>query len=133
MSLKILPSQDVAIADVRPYTSQLRQHNRHQRRKLAKLLKTFGQIVPIVIDKSNTVLDGHLVREVLLEMGHKTIKVVRIEGLTDPEYRSLRLALNRLAQDAAWDNEILKAESNPSAPCMLARRSADALDLLFHV
>lgn len=107
---RILSSQDVAIADVHPYSTQLRQHNRHQRGKLKKLLKTFGQIVPIVIDKANVILDGHLVREVLLEMGHKTIKVVRVEGLSDPEYRALRLALNRLAQDAAWDNEALKAE-----------------------
>lgn len=103
-------SRNVPIDTLKPYSRELRTHNKLQRRKAEKLLRKFGQVVPVIIDESNTILDGHLVWAVMRELGYDDISVVAVSGRTDPELRALRLALNRLPQDAGWDNSKLRKE-----------------------
>src|SRR5439155_24919090 len=43
-------------------------------------------------------------------LGHDEVSVVIVHGRTDPELRTLRLALNRLALDAGWDTGKLRRE-----------------------
>ena len=100
----------VPIGNVTPYDKSARIHNRHQRRKLRTLLKRFGQVLPIVIDDNGVIVDGHAVWEELKGLGHTEIQVVVAANRTLAEIRTLRLALNRIAEDAVWDNEKLRAE-----------------------
>lgn len=100
----------VPIASLTPYTRHVRQHGRRKIAKLKKLIGHFGQVAPIIIDASNTIIDGHAVWQAMRELGAGEIAVVTVEGRTDPEIRALRLALNRLPIEAAWDNKGLRAE-----------------------
>lgn len=43
-------------------------------------------------------------------MGHDEIAVVVVHNRDEAEIRALRLALNRISEDAAWDNEKLRTE-----------------------
>jgi ParB-like chromosome segregation protein Spo0J len=98
-----LQTQQFPINDIKPYAHHAREHNRAQHRKLKRLLGHFGQVVPIIIDHTNTILDGHLVWQVMKDAGHQTITAIRVGDLSEPEIRALRLALNRVAQESRWD------------------------------
>lgn len=92
-----------------PYAA--RRHSAGQRRKLKAILRQFGQVVPLPLDAATgTLIDGHAVFDVLVELGHDEIAVVRLENRSEAETRALRLALNRVAQDAAWDDKKLRSE-----------------------
>lgn len=95
---------------IKPSPHAARQHSAAQRRKLKNLLQKFGQVVPIIIDVNNEIVDGHAVYETLLDLGHDEIAVTIVENRTDAEIRALRLALNRVAQDAVWDDAKLRGE-----------------------
>ena len=100
----------VAIGTLTAYPGQSRAHNRQQRRKLEKLLRTYGQITPVIVDPDNTIIDGHFVWQTMRDLGYDEIAVVAVSGRTGPELRALRLALNRLPQDAGWDAPKLRKE-----------------------
>ncbi|MBA3519479.1 MAG: DNA modification methylase [Rhizobiales bacterium] len=95
---------------VRPYEKAARVHNRAKLRKLRKLIERFGQVVPIIVDPDHVIIDGHAIHAVLREMGEEQIAAVVATGRSDPELRALRLALNRIPQDSAWDKERLEKE-----------------------
>ena|SRR5580692_9678910 len=48
----------VPIAQLKPYPKTLRIHNRKKRRKLASLLRRFGQAVPVLIDEAYQIIAG---------------------------------------------------------------------------
>jgi len=77
---------------------------------MKRSLQQYGQIVPIIVDPSGTIVDGHLVWEAMKELGLPTISAVRAEGRSAVEIKGLRHALNRLPQDSRWDNVALKEE-----------------------
>jgi DNA modification methylase len=98
------------IDDVKPYARHARLHNRKQRRKLEALLRRYGQVIPILVDEQHTVVDGHAVLEAMKALGYGEIMAVVAPGRDPTEVRALRLALNRIAEDARWDDDRLRAE-----------------------
>ncbi len=105
-----LQIQYLSMAAVMPSPHSARQHSAGQRRKLKNLLQKFGQVAPIIIDVNNEIVDGHAVHETLRDLGHDEIAVVIVENRSEAEIRALRLALNRVAQDAVWDDAKLSGE-----------------------
>lgn len=99
-----------AIEAVKPYPGHARNHNKKQLRKLEKLIRRYGQVTPIIVDSNLVIIDGHAVWAVMREIGNTEIAAVVISNRTDPELKALRLALNRIPRDAAWDDEGLRAE-----------------------
>ena len=96
---------------IKPSPHAARQHSSAQRRKLKAILQQFGQVVPLPLDATTgTLIDGHAVFDALVELGHDEIAVVQLENRSEAEVRALRLALNRVAQDAVWDNAKLRGE-----------------------
>jgi DNA modification methylase len=101
----------VPAAAIKPSPYAARRHSSAQRRKLKAILQQFGQVVPLPLDAATgTLIDGHAVFDALVELGHDEIAVVRLENRSEAEVRALRLALNRVAQDAAWDDKKLRDE-----------------------
>src|SRR5450759_4594991 len=98
------------IKAVKPSPHAARQHNQHQRRKLKRLLKKFGQVTSIIVDENHFIIDGHAVHEMMVELGYDEIAVVVVANRTEAEVRALRLALNRIGLDTQWDAPKLKAE-----------------------
>lgn len=96
---------------IKPSPHAARQHSAAQRRKLKTILRQFGQVVPLPLDATTgTLIDGHAVFDTLVELGHAEIAVVVVENRSEAEIRALRLALNRAAQDAVWDDAKLRGE-----------------------
>ncbi len=88
----------------------LRVHSKRQHSKLMISLATFGQVVPILIDHDNRVIDGALVAMAMAASGWDEVAVVVVNNRSPEELRLLRIALNRLPQDAGWNNERLANE-----------------------
>jgi hypothetical protein len=100
----------VPIASLKPYDRHLRRHSKAKIEKLKKLVVHFGQVTPIIVDENNVIIDGHALHSAMRELGAGEIAVISIAGRSVADIRALRLALNRLPQEAAWDNESLRTE-----------------------
>src|ERR1700690_3570073 len=88
------------IDSIKPYEPQLRRHDRRSINKLKKLIGHFGQVLPIIIDATRVIIDGHAVWQAMRELGSGDIATITVAGRTDPELKALRLALNRLSEEA---------------------------------
>ncbi len=100
----------VAINTVKPYPRHARNHNKRAIEKIKKVIARYGQIVPIIVDPNNVIIDGHAVWQSMTELGSGEIAIIVVTGRSDPEIKALRLALNRIPSDAAWDNERVRDE-----------------------
>jgi hypothetical protein len=91
---------------------ETRKHPPAQIRKLAESLNRFGFVVPIVVDRRNRVVAGWGLVLAARRLGLDEVPAVIISDLGEAELRLLRLALNRLAEDSSWDENVLKLEFN---------------------
>ena len=105
-----LEIERVPIARLRPYPGKLRIHNRKKLRKMVSLLRRYGQATPILIDEDDQIIDGHAVVDGLEKLGVDEVAVIVVRNRTPVEIRALRLALNRIAEETAWDMDNLRIE-----------------------
>src|SRR4051812_23946214 len=105
-----LNSRVVGIDEIRPYENRVRARTRKALKRLARSIDQFGQIVPVVVDQQYEVVDGHSVLEALKALGRADVWIVIVAGRSDAEIRALRLALNRLPEDAGWNHDALRRE-----------------------
>ena len=79
-------------------------------RKLALSIDRFGWVIPIVIDNQDRVVAGWALTLAAQRLGLTEVPVVTVTDLSNEELRGLRIALNRLSEDSAWDREELAIE-----------------------
>ena len=89
---------------------KLRRHPRHQLERMTRSIREFGIPVPIVVDANSKVIDGHLVLDAAKKLGLAEVPVAQLDDLTEPQARALRIALNRLSELGAWDEDALAFE-----------------------
>ena len=78
--------------------------------KVAGSIKEFGWRQPIVVDTEGVIIAGHTR---LLAAQHLRLQEVPVHVATDlspQQIKAYRLADNRVAQEAEWDNDLLKLE-----------------------
>lgn len=78
--------------------------------KMAGLIKEFGFKVPVVIRSDGEVVDGHLRLKAARQLGMEQVPVVLADEWTPAQVKAFRLAVNRSAEWAEWDEELLKLE-----------------------
>jgi hypothetical protein len=78
--------------------------------KMAGLIREFGFKVPVIVRSSGEVIDGHLRLKAAWSLGMTQIPVVIADEWTDAQVKAFRLAVNRSAEWAEWDDELLKLE-----------------------
>ena len=105
-----LTPQLVSIADCKPLGRETRKHPAQQVRKLAASLNRFGFVLPILIDAERRVIAGWGLVLAARQLGLSEVPAVSLADLSDAELRMLRLALNRITEDSAWDREALALE-----------------------
>lgn len=74
------------------------------------ILTQFGQVCPILIDEFDTVIAGAEFLIAARELDLMTIKAVRLQTLSDADRRVLTIALARIPELSAWDDQILAEE-----------------------
>jgi site-specific DNA-methyltransferase (adenine-specific) len=78
----------------------------------AESIKLFGFRTPIVIDKDNVVVCGHTRLKAAKRLRLRQIPCVRADDLPEEEIRAYRLADNKTAELATWDESLLNGELN---------------------
>jgi DNA modification methylase len=84
-----------------------RQHSQKQINQIADSIREFGFVVPIVIDDQGHVVMGHgrLLAAKRLKM--TKVPVIELHHLSPAQIKALRIADNKLAQNAHWDERLL--------------------------
>ena len=93
-----------------PYVNNARTHSPEQINKLRASLREFGFINPVLVDKDFNVLAGHGRIAAAKAEGIERVPCVFVEHLTEAQKKAYILADNRMAEDAGWDEEMLKIE-----------------------
>ena len=78
--------------------------------KMAGLIKEFGFKVPIVARSDGEVIDGHLRLKAARHLGLETVPVVLADDWTSAQVKAFRLAVNKSAEWAEWDEDLLALE-----------------------
>jgi DNA modification methylase len=105
-----LNARAVPIERLRPFSRQVRRYTAAQTRKLARSIDTFGFVLPILIDETDRVVGGWALVLAAKRLGLMEIPAITVTDLSESELRALRLALNRLSEDGAWDKQELAFE-----------------------
>src|SRR6266576_3496023 len=84
-----------------------RQHSQSQVNQIADSIREFGFVMPIVIDDTGQVVIGHGRVLAARKLGMLRVPVVEIRHLSPAQLKALRIADNRLAQQAHWDERLL--------------------------
>jgi DNA modification methylase len=93
-----------------PDARNTRKHPKAQLVKLEAAVRELGFNAPILIDEQNKIIAGHARLLVAETLGMKTVPCVRLTHLTASQRRALAIADNRIAEQAEWDPEALRAE-----------------------
>jgi DNA methylase/ParB-like nuclease domain len=105
-----LNPQLVPIASCSPLGRGTRKHPPGQIRKLAASIERFGFVLPTLINSERKVVAGWGLVLAAKQLGLKEVPAVMITDLSEAEPRLVRLALNRMTEDATWDREELALE-----------------------
>lgn len=105
-----LKIQYLSVTELAPYAGNARSHSTEQIAQIAKSMRAFGFMNPILIDAKNTLIAGHGRLMAAKQLGLEQVPAVRIEHLSEAEQRAYMLADNKISDNAGWDNSLLKVE-----------------------
>lgn len=100
----------VPIRDLVPYVNNARTHSPAQITKLRSSLREFGFVNPIIVDRDFSVIAGHGRLIAAKEEGFTEVPCVFVDHLTEAQKKAYIIADNRYAEDAGWDEELLRLE-----------------------
>jgi ParB-like chromosome segregation protein Spo0J len=85
-----------------------RRHGAKNKQVIKKSLESFGQVEPLVVQKTTMkVLGGNARLEVMQSLGWTTCDVVLVD-LDEDRQKALAVMLNRAGETAEWDKDTLK-------------------------
>jgi DNA modification methylase len=87
-----------------------RTHSNDQIRQIARSIEVFGWVNPIIIDRSSMIIAGAGRLAAARLLGLDTVPAIRIEDMSEAQRRAYILADNKLADNAGWDDDLLKLE-----------------------
>lgn len=111
--IEVLKSRVVVerpIHELIPHDKNPRTHSRRQIEQIAKSIKRFGFVNPVLLDKDGNILAGHGRIEAAKSLGLESVPTLDIGSMSDAERRAYIVADNRLAELAGWDSELLGME-----------------------
>lgn len=116
-STKKSPSKkkDLAIEYLDPtnldvYANNSRSHSPEQIQQIVRSIEEFGFTNPILIDPDNTIIAGHARHEASLQLALQKVPTIRLPHLSPEQIRAYVIADNKLAENASWNEDLLKAE-----------------------
>ena len=102
--------QLVPLSKLVPYINNARTHSPEQVTKLRSSLREFGFVNPVIIDRDYGIIAGHGRVMAAKEEGIEEVPCVFVDYLTEAQKKAYIIADNRFAQDAGWDEELLRIE-----------------------
>ena len=96
------------VAELRPHAGNARLHSAAQLEQIKASMLAFGFTNPLLVDEANTLIAGHGRLEAALALGIDKVPVIVLRHLSVPQKEALRLADNRIAENATWDQALLR-------------------------
>ena len=93
-----------------PYARNARTHSEVQVAQIAASIVEFGFTNPILAGSDGVIVAGHGRLAAAQKLGLAVVPVVVLDHLTPTQRRALVIADNRIAENAAWDDDLLRVE-----------------------
>jgi DNA modification methylase len=93
-----------------PYARNARTHSEAQMAQIAASIVEFGFTNPILAGSDGVIVAGHGRLAAAQKLGLAVVPVVVLDHLTPTQRRALVIADNRIAENAAWDDDLLRVE-----------------------
>lgn len=93
-----------------PYIRNARTHSEAQVAQIAASIAEFGFTAPILAGSDGVIVAGHGRLAAARKLGLGTVPVVVLDHLTPTQRRALVIADNKIAENAGWDEELLRIE-----------------------
>ena len=93
-----------------PYARNARTHSDAQVAQIVASIAEFGFTNPILAGSDGVIVAGHGRLAAAQKLGIATVPVVVLDHLTPTQRRALVIADNRIAENAGWDDELLRVE-----------------------
>lgn len=101
---------DLPTGDLVPYGRNARRHSDKQIDLIARSIRAFGFVNPILIDRDRNIIAGHGRYEAAKRLGRATVPTILIDHLDPAQIRAYRIADNRIAGLSDWDEAVLRLE-----------------------
>jgi len=102
--------ESLPVSDLIPYARNSRTHSDEQVTQIAASIREFGFTNPVLIDSNGTIIAGHGRVMAAKKVGLAEVPCLRLGHLSPSQIRAYVIADNKLALNAGWDDEMLKAE-----------------------
>ncbi|WP_270933579.1 ParB/Srx family N-terminal domain-containing protein [Falsiroseomonas oryzae] len=99
-----------AVASLLPYAGNARTHSAEQVAQIAASILEFGFVAPVLVDERGEIIAGHCRLLAAKSLGLETVPTIVRAGLSEVQKAAYRLADNRIALNAGWDEALLAAE-----------------------
>lgn len=93
-----------------PYARNSRTHSDEQVGQIAASIAEFGFTNPILAGSDGVIVAGHGRLAAAQKLGLEVVPVVVLDHLTPTQRRALVIADNRIAENAGWDEAMLRVE-----------------------
>ena len=100
---------NVPVDEITPYENNPRI-NEGAVEQLAKIIKQLGFRNPAVLNRDKVIIEGHTRLLAVKKLGWKTMPCIIATDLTPEQEQALRIADNKIAEIAEWDDDKLKVE-----------------------
>ncbi len=77
---------------------------------MVEVLQEFGFRVPILAKSDGEIIDGHLRYKAAQSMGLTEVPVILADDMSEAQIRAFRIMINRSANWAEWDEDLLLDE-----------------------
>ncbi len=93
-----------------PYAKNARTHDDAQVSQIAGSIAEFGFVNPILVGDDNVIIAGHGRLMAAQQLGLDKVPVIILRHLTEAQRRALVIADNKIAENAGWNEDLLKLE-----------------------
>jgi ParB-like chromosome segregation protein Spo0J len=97
-------------AKLLPYARNARTHSDDQVAQIAASIAEFGFTNPILAGSDGVIVAGHGRLAAAQKLGLEVVPVVVLDHLSPTQRRALVIADNRIAENAGWDDAMLRVE-----------------------
>ncbi len=98
------------VGDLTPYAGNARTHSDAQIAQIAASIEEFGFTNPILAGSDGVIIAGHGRLLATERLGLDKVPVITLDHLDEAQRRALVIADNKIAENAGWDEELLRAE-----------------------
>ncbi len=110
------------VAELRAHPGNARVHGAAQIEQIKASMLAFGFTNPLLVDEAGVLIAGHGRLEAAVALGIAKVPTIVLRHLSAAQKEALRLADNRIAENATWDQVLLR-------DALAAAQAAQDIDL----